>query len=225
MKKVFIISLILTSFNSVSQNKITRELNSFKNIKVFNGIEVNLVQASDNKAVITGEKSDKVKIKIQNDILRISLTFPETLANKKAKVELYYNSPLDIIDANEGAVITSKKIKQSDVEIKAQEGAFVNMIVDVDYLKVKSSSGAVVKLSGNTKNQTVNVDLGANYHGYKLKVKNVNIVRAASGAKAEVNCGGTLDAKVSFGGTIFYKGEPKVLKEKKVVGGVIKNRT
>ena len=99
------------------------------------------------------------------------------------------------------------------------------MVVDVKHLKVKSTSGSVIKLSGNAKNQTVNVDLGANYHGYKLQVAAMNIVRAGSGAKAEVQSGETLDAKVSFGGSIFYKGKPEVLKDKKVIGGVIEHRS
>ena len=47
-------------------------------------------------------------------------------------------------------------------------------------------------------------------------------IRAGSGAKAEVNAGETLNAKVSFGGSIFYKGNPEVIKDKKVAGGIIK---
>ena len=116
-------------------------------------------------------------------------------------------------------------MNQQVVEIKAQEGAFINMVVDVIHLRVKSTSGSVIKLTGTTKNQMVNVDLGANYHGYKLHVEGMNIVRAGSGAKAEVHSGETLDAKVSFGGSIFYKGKPDVLKDKKVIGGVIEHRS
>ena len=36
--------------------------------------------------------------------------------------------------------------------------------------------------------------------------------------------GTTLNAKVSFGGSIFYKGEPEVVKDKKVIGGIIQKR-
>jgi hypothetical protein len=50
------------------------------------------------------------------------------------------------------------------------------------------------------------------------------MVKAGTGAKAEVLAGEILNAKVSFGGSIFYKGNPKVVKDKKVIGGIIQKR-
>lgn len=225
MKNVLAVSLLFVSFLTLAQNKITKDLGSFKTLKVYNGIDVKLVKSDKTYAVITGEKSEKVRFKADNDRLKIVLTFPETSAEGKAKITLYYKNDIAVIDANEGALITSADLRQNMVEIKAQEGAFINMVVKVKHLKVKSTSGAVVKLTGEAKNQTVHVDLGANYHGYNVNVSAMNIVRAGSGAKAEVQSGETLDAKVSFGGSIFYKGKPEVLKDKKVIGGVIEHRS
>lgn len=208
-----------------AQTRITKSLGEFSTIKVYNGIDVELIKSTENKITVTGEKAEKVTIKNKNNTLKISLKFPETTADGKVKVKLNYATILKIIDANEGATITGKGIKQTQIEIKAQEGAFINMVVDVKHLKVKSSSGAVIKLSGTTKNQNVNADLGGMYHGYKLMVSDLNHVRAGSGSKVEVQAGETLDAKVSFGGSIFYKGKPEVFKNKKVIGGVIEHRS
>lgn len=208
-----------------AQTTITKSLGEFSTIKVYNGIDVELIKSTENKITVTGEKAEKVTIKNKNNTLKISLKFPETTADGKVKVKLNYATILKIIDANEGATITGKGIKQTQIEIKAQEGAFINMVVDVKHLKVKSSSGAVIKLSGTTKNQNVNADLGGMYHGYKLMVSDLNHVRAGSGSKVEVQAGETLDAKVSFGGSIFYKGKPEVFKNKKVIGGVIEHRS
>ena len=60
------------------------------------------------------------------------------------------------------------------------------------------------------------------YHGYDLKVSDNTTVKAGTGAKAEVKAGETLHVKVSFGGSVFYKGSPEVIKNKKVAGGIIK---
>ncbi len=225
MKRFIFLSMFLVGVLASAQNEIEKDLGSFKVLKIYNGIDVELIKSDKTRAVVTGSKSEKVKFKSENDKLKIVLSFPETTAEGKAKVALYYANDIQIVDANEGAVVTSKDLNQQTVEIKAQEGAFINMVVNVKHLKVKSTSGSVIKLSGNAKNQTVNVDLGANYHGYKLQVAAMNIVRAGSGAKAEVQSGETLDAKVSFGGSIFYKGKPEVLKDKKVIGGVIEHRS
>ncbi|MEX6626756.1 DUF2807 domain-containing protein [Tenacibaculum pacificus] len=224
IKKIIFLSLILMPFLSTAQTTVTKKLGEFSIVKVFNGIDVVLVKSTENKIIITGEKAEKVTVKSKNNTLKISLKFPETIADNKVKITLYYESILQIIDANEGAVVTGKDIEQPTIEIKAQEGAFINMVVKVKHLKVKSSSGAVVKLSGSAKNQNVEANLGGMYHGYNLSITDLNYIRAGSGSKVEVQSGETLDAKVSFGGSIFYKGTPEILKEKKVIGGVIEHR-
>lgn len=208
-----------------AQTTITKELESFYNVKVYNGIDLELIKSEDSKIIVTGEKAEKVKIKIEGYTLKVLLKFPETTADGKVKATLYYKEALDIIDANEGATVTGKDIDQKKIEIKAQEGAFINLVVNVKHLDVKSSSGGVIKLSGSTKNQNVNADLGGMYHGYNLAVEETTIVKAGSGSKVEVQAGETLDAKVSFGGSIFYKGKPEVFRDKKVIGGVIEHRS
>lgn len=225
MKKLAFLSLFLMTVLASAQTKIEKKLGDFTTVKVYNGIDLKLVKSDESKIIITGEKAEKVKIKTSGNTLKVSLRFPETTADGKVKATLYYASTLKTIDANEGAIITSKDIEQSQIEIKAQEGAFINMVVKVKHLKVKSSSGAVIRLSGTSKNQTVDADLGGMYHGYKLEVTDMTMVRAGSGSKVEVQSGETLDAKVSFGGSIFYKGTPEVFKDKKVIGGVIEQRS
>ena len=225
MKKLAFLSLFLMTVLASAQTTINKKLGDFTTVKVYNGIDVELVKSEESKIIVTGEKAEKVKIKTSGNTLRISLRFPETTADGKVKVTLYYASNLKTIDANEGAIITGKNIEQTQIEIKGQEGAFINLVVKVKHLRVKSSSGAVIRLSGASKNQTVDADLGGMYHGYKLQVSDMTMVRAGSGSKVEVQSGETLDAKVSFGGSIFYKGTPEVFKDKKVIGGVIEHRS
>ena len=221
MKKYIVNILLLLSISVFSQTTITKTLGDYTTLKVYNGIDVKLIKSDKQELVITGEKSDKVKIKNTNNTLKIYLRFPETLANGKVKVVLYYSKNIQTIDANEGATITAKDFKQSQLEVKVQEGALINMVIETKHLNVKSVSGGVVKLTGTTKNQNIEVTDSGVYHAYNLKSTGSSIVRAAIGGKAEVNVGEILDAKIRFGGTIFYKGTPEVLKTKKVLGGKI----
>ncbi|APG65815.1 DUF2807 domain-containing protein [Tenacibaculum todarodis] len=225
MKKLAIISLFLIAGIASAQTKITKTITDFSELKVYNGIEVELIKSDKQEVEITGEKAEKVKIRNSGNTLKFSLKFPETSASGKVQIKLFYNKKIAIIDANEGAVITGKEISQPQIEVKAQEGAFINLVVKTKHLKVKSSSGGILKLSGTTKNQEVDVDLGGVYHGYNLEASTMSIIRAGSGAKAEVKASETLDLKVTFGGSIYYKGTPEVLKDKKVIGGVIEQRT
>ena len=222
MKKVVFVIAFLTSHFIFSQTTITKELGDFDKLKVYNGIELELIQSDEHKIEITGEKAEKVKVKNSNNTLKLTLKFPDLSADGKVNIKLYYNKEIKVIDANEGATITGKDIDQTQLEVKSQERAFINLVIKTKHLKVKSSSGGIIKLTGNSKNQDIDVDLYGIYHGYGLNITDNTTIRAGSGAKAEVFAGETLNAKVSFGGSIFYKGNPEVIKDKKVAGGIIK---
>lgn len=228
MKKIIIICLLMLGFTTLAQTKIEKNLGDYSILKVFNGIEVELIKSKDQKIEITGEKSEIVKIKNVDSILKLSLPFSLTPENNSADgkvlIKIFYNKSIPVIDANEGSTITGKEITQDKLEVNSQERAFINLVVDVKHLEVRASSGGIIKLSGSTKNQTVDVDLYGIYNGYNLETKSNSTVKAGTGAKAEVLAGETLNAKVSFGGSIFYKGNPEVIKDKKVIGGIIQKR-
>jgi len=187
-----------------------------------------LIKSDEQRLEITGEKSEMVKIKNVDNTLKLSLPFslkPENnAANGQVIIKLYYNSIIAVIDANEAATITGKEITQDKLEVNAQERAFINLVVNTKHLNVRASSGGIIKLTGTTKNQDVDVDLYGVYKGFALEASTNSTVYAGTGAKAEILTGETLNAKVSFGGSIFYKGNPEVLKDKKIIGGIIQKR-
>jgi len=224
MKNSVTIILLFFTVSFTAQTAITKNLGDFSILKVYNGIHIELIKSNEQKLVITGKKSKKVTVRNSRNTLKIALKFPETLANDNVSIQLFYKNPIIIIDANEGASITAKEFNQLQVEVKAQEGALINMVLTVKHLTVKSVLGGVVKLSGTTKNQTIETGNKGVYHGYKLITTGVSIVKSSLGGKTEISVGETLDAKVSFGGSIFYKGNPEVLKTKKVLGGIIESK-
>ena len=224
MKNHLVTLMLLCTITISTQTTITKNIGDFTTLKVYNGISLELIKSDVQQLVITGEKAEKVTIKNVRNILKVALKFPETLAKNKVSVVLYYNNKIDIIDANEGSSITAKEFKQQILEVRAQEGALINMVVEVKHLTVKSISGSVIKLTGTAKNQVVEAGNAGVYHGFNIKISNSSIVRASLGGKAEIFTGETLDAKVSFGGSIFYKGNPELLKTKKVLGGIIEEK-
>ena len=222
MKNSIITLLLITSISSFSQKIITKKIEDFYKIKVYNGIRLELLQSNESKIEISGDKADKIKIKNTEGILRVSLRFPELLAGDKVNVKLFYNKDIQTIDGNEGSKIIGKGINQTHLEVKAQEGASIKLDIKTKHLKVKSVTGGVIDLTGTSKNQDIELDLYGVYHGYNLFTSNSSTVKAGTGSKAEVYAGETLFAKVSFGSSILYKGKPEVIKNKKMAGGIIK---
>ena len=223
MKKLALL-LTLTCSIVFAQEPITKKLGDFNTLKVYNGLTVELVKSSKSKIEISGKKADDVSIKNSNGILKIRLKFPEGITSEDVKIKLHYSSVINVLDANEGAKIYSERvIKQQHLEVKVQEGGFINMPINTKYLVAKSVTGGAISLTGSTQNQTIEATTGGIYEAFDMQSKQA-IVTAASGARVEVKISEVLDAKVRFGGTIFYKGTPEVLKTKKIIGGTIKNK-
>ena len=228
MKKILLILIISLTHSIHSQTVVKKTLGDYSVLKVYNGIEVLLLQSKEQKIEIKGEKSEKVKIKNVNGVLKLSLPFslkPENNYGKgKVFITLYYNSNIDVIDANEGSIITGKEFHQEKLKVNSQERAFIDLALKVTHLNIRASSGGVIKLTGSSESQTVNIDLYGVYNGFGLNVTGNTNVFSGTGAKAEISAGKTLSAKVNFGGSIFYKGSPEVQKNKKVIGGIIQRR-
>jgi len=223
MKKL---ALLLTLSCSIlfAQEPITKKLGDFNTLKVYNGLTVEVQKSKTSKIEISGPKSEDVTVKNSNGILKIRLKFPESFVAEDVKIILYYNSNINVFDANEGGKIFSEEVvNQQHIEVKVQEGAIIEMPIETKHLVVKAVSGGFIELSGFTQNQTIEATTGATYKAFDVQSKQA-IVTAASGARAEVKISEVLDAKVRFGGTIFYKGTPEVLKTKKIIGGTIKDK-
>jgi hypothetical protein len=220
MKKLTLL-LFLTCSVVFGQETITKNLGDYTTLKVFNGLTVQLKKSNDSKVVISGSQSDEVVIKNADGILKIRLRFPESFTAEDVNIVLHYNKSIHILDANEGgSIVSNEKIKQQHLEVKVQEGARINVPVNVKHLTVKSVTGGIINIEGITQNQNVEVTTGAIYNAYNMQSKQC-IVVAASGGNANVNVSEILDAKVRFGGIIHYKGAPEVLKTKKIIGGTI----
>ncbi|HKJ06368.1 MAG TPA: head GIN domain-containing protein [Flavobacteriaceae bacterium] len=222
MKNKILIALLFLSAIAFAQEPITKNLGDFNTLKIFNGLSVELEKSNKAKLVITGSQADEVVVKNANGTLKIRLHFPENFIAEDVQVKLFYKNDIAILDANEGGLIFSEEtIKQKHLEVKAQEGASIKLPVKTEHLKVKSVTGGVIILEGKALNQLVEVTTGGIYKGENVKSAQA-VVTSASGGIVNVNVSDILDAKVRFGGNIYYKGKPKTIKEKKIIGGSIK---
>lgn len=228
MKKIFLL-LVLSSVTLFSQQKISKKLGDFNEVKVFSGLMVKLIKISDdstqNYVEIKGSNSEDVVVNNVNGLLKISVLFPKAFDSNNTFVKLYYTKNLDLIDANEGSIITSdKKITQDFIEIRAQEGAQIELNLNVNTLKVKTISGGNIALSGKVTNQTVIANTGGIYEGFNLQSKQ-GVVSSSTGAEVEVNVSDILNAKAKLRGFIYYLKEPKKIIKKSIIGGIIKSNS
>ena len=220
--KLFILLLGFTAF-SFAQDR-TQNLGDFNEIKIFNGLSVEIERSENSSIEISGEKTEDIVVKNVNGKLKVTLKFPELFNPDRVNIKIYYKEDILTLDANEGsAIFSDEDIDQVNLTIKTQEGAYIHVPVDVKYLTVKAVTGGSIKVRGTATNQEVEVTTGGVYEAYDLETEYADVI-AASGGNVEVSVSNMLDAKVRFGGNVYYKGDPEKVNSKKVFGGKIKSK-
>ncbi|WP_341215570.1 head GIN domain-containing protein [uncultured Wocania sp.] len=221
MKRLVTILSIFISTLAIAQNPIEKSIGEFSELKVFDLIEVELIKSKENKVVISGNNANDVIVNNKNGKLKIKMNLEEIFDGNNTKVKLYYTD-VEVIDVNEGAHVHSKdKIKQFEIDLKAQEGAKIDVKLNVSYANIKSVTGGVITTSGKSKNQKISLLTGGVYKGEELKTDTTEVTIKAAG-DAYVYASKLVDIKIRAGGDVFIYGNPENVNESRVFGGRVK---
>ncbi|MBQ4913382.1 DUF2807 domain-containing protein [Maribacter sp. MMG018] len=219
---LLLLFLVLGQTIEAQDTEITQKLEKFVELKGFDGLSINLIRSSENKAVIKGENTDKVAIVNNDGVLKIRMQIVKIFSGYKTFVDVYYTDDIKVIDVNEDARITSDGVIVQDVlELKAQEGGEIVVSAEVEQILIKSVSGGVIKASGISNLQDVQINTGGIYEGKALKTK-FSTVNVNAGSRAEIYASDYVKAAVKAGGEVIVYGNPPKLEEKTVFGGSIK---
>ncbi|RYJ53270.1 DUF2807 domain-containing protein [Flavobacterium petrolei] len=218
MKRLVIIAFVFLS--QFTNSQVTRNLGDFDEVKVFDKINVKLIEASENKIVVTGARADEVETVNKNGELKIRMPFPQLLSGDDIIVKLYFKN-LESIAVSEGSYVSSEKdFKQTSLDLNAKSGGEIKLEIDVDKVNIKANAGGIVTLSGKAKNQDVVITSGGILNAKDLETSQTTI-SVAAGGKSEIHASTLVDAKVRAGGSIFIYGKPKQINKEVFIGGTI----
>ncbi|MRX64344.1 head GIN domain-containing protein [Maribacter luteus] len=219
---VWLVVLLFICQISVAQDdKITQDLQPFSEVKAFDGLSINLIKSTENKAVISGVNTDNVVIVNNAGILKIRMQITKIFSGYRTFIDLYYTDKIVVVDVNEDARISSQEaITQDVLELKAQEGGELNINANVEQLLIKAVTGGVIKSSGTAKLQDVAINTGGVYEGKDLITK-FSTINVNAGSKAEIYASDYVKATVKAGGEVLVYGDPTKMDEKTVFGGII----
>jgi len=222
MKNILATFTFLITTMVFSQSEITKTIGEFSELKVYDLLEVELIKSNKNEVVISGRNKNDVVIVNKNGKLKIRMKLEESYDGNNTNVKLYYTN-VDVIDVNEGAKIRSNdKIKQYEIELRAQEGGEINLELKVTTATIKSVTGGIIHASGKSQSQDVTIGTGGVYKGKDLKTESTEIAIRAGG-EADVNATDILDIKIRAGGDVYVYGDPKKVNKSKALGGRIKH--
>ncbi|WP_228853095.1 head GIN domain-containing protein [Aegicerativicinus sediminis] len=218
MKNIAFLIFFLSTTVMFSQK--VREIGDFNEVKVYDRIDVKMVQSNTNKVEIHGEDLTDVEIVNKNGVLKIRMDIEKTLHGEDNYVILYFTG-VNIIDGNEGAFIsTETSLKQESIELRSQEGARLDIKLEVTSVDIKAVTGGGIKTTGSAKYQDININTGGIYEGEDFITENTTIAIKAAG-EAAVNASKQVDAKVRAGGDIRIYGNPEKVNEDTALGGRI----
>lgn len=218
MKKIILIAFVMISQFNFSQTTI--KLEDFDELKVFDQLNVTLIPSDENKVVVTGKNESNFETVNKNGVLKLRMSVTKMLSGADTKVTLYFKN-IQSIDANEGSIVSCKDdFKQTTIQLSVQEGAMIELELDVDNTTTKLNSGGIINLSGKAVTQKVTITSGGIFNGKNLETSQT-IVSVSAGGSADVNASTLVDAKVNAGGTITIYGKPKQIKQQAFAGGTI----
>ncbi|MEO1012823.1 MAG: head GIN domain-containing protein [Bacteroidota bacterium] len=223
MKHTIWLVVLLCNLHTMGaqDEKLTKDLKKFSQIKVFDGLSVNLIKSNTNKAVITGANTDKVAIVNNKGVLKLRMEIGKLFSGYRTFIDLYYTEKLVVIDVNEDARISSQEtIKQDVLELKSQEGGELSVKAEVEQLLIKAITGGIIKASGKADLQDVTINTGGIYEGKGL-LTGFSTVNVNAGSKAEIYARDYVKATVKAGGEVLVHGDPTKMEEKTVFGGKI----
>ena len=215
--RILIIILFVSSF---AQSQALK-LGEFNEVRVFDGIRLTIIPSEADSLVVEGKNKSYLSVKNKNGRLYIRMDIKKRLGGFNTTVALFNSNLLETICANEGAFVSSQDVLfQPSITLKAQEGAEIEALLDVQKVKTKTGSGGIVSLKGAAKVQDHSAVTGGIVKAETLDSEQVE-VRVKAGGKAAVRATELAEIKVSLGGTVRVYGEPKKLVQSVAIGGNI----
>lgn len=220
MKCLSTIVLSLCAFIVFGQRIIEKEVGDFHTIKVFDLIEVNLIQANENKILIKGQNTEDIVFANRDGVLKLRMKLDKKFTGENTVIEVFYQD-IELVDANEGAVITlNEMITQNNITLKSQEGAKIIAGLKVEYLEIRAVTGGIVAASGTANLQNVVINTGGIYEARNLKTEKTDI-KISAGGEAEIHAREKVEIDIKAGGDIIVFGNPNQVYKKTFVGGRI----
>jgi len=218
MKRIILALFVMISQLSFSQTTI--KLEDFDELKVFDQLNVTLIPSNENKVVITGKNESSFEAVNKNGVLKLRMSVTKMLSGADTKITLYFKN-IQSIDANEGSIVSCRdEFKQTTIQLSTQEGAMIDVELDVDNTTAKLNSGGIINVSGKAVTQKATITSGGILNAKNLETSQTT-VSVSAGGSADVNASTLVDAKVNAGGTITIYGKPKQIKQQAFAGGTI----
>lgn len=197
------------SGNVIEQN---RNLSGFENVKASSGVDVVLMQGSQDKVVVKADDNlaDKITTKVEGNTLVVAVQRNTSIRNAKSfKVLVTASNLKQILSSGGSDVFSEGAITAESLTIKASGGSDLKLDLNVKDLTCDISGGSDANLKGKAQYMTVTARGGSDFEGKNFTAENCKL-KVQGGSDAYVYVTGEISMEAHGASDIHYKGNPKI---------------
>ncbi|MDX1652736.1 MAG: DUF2807 domain-containing protein [Brumimicrobium sp.] len=225
--RIFIASLILlTTVYTVAQESAEQKLSDFESLIVQGRFTVDIKQSDDMRSVAVkhSPEVDLDKLSYTYTGKKLTIKYSGSLLNDVDLHLTLYVKKFSYIEAKQGAEVRVDKkfdFKDQPLTLKADSGGKLSVNIEAPWVVAEITKGGSIRVTGKTEVFTAEIKTGGTIGAAHLESETVNAKISLGG---EIICYPLkhLDAQVTSGGTISYKGKPSV-DQKIRLGGTIES--
>ncbi len=218
-----------SSYETVSGNgkvvEETRDLAGFTGVKVSAGIDVLLSQADDFSVRVEADENliALIETRIDGDLLEVG-TDQVNIRNAKAKRVHVCLPELRKLRINSaGDCIGQNAFECGDLQLDINSAGDLRLELEAKHIDLNISSSGDCRLSGACDHFDADLSSAGDLDAYDLVAKVVE-VSVSSAGDARVHATDEISMQASSAGSIYYRGNPKVVLSNASSGGEIVKR-
>ncbi|MBR2050161.1 MAG: DUF2807 domain-containing protein [Rikenellaceae bacterium] len=226
MKKIMlVVAALVIAFAANAQNDVRREwLGTFSSISLGGDMKVTLVPIEEGgqpMLIVKAEDRElsKLKYTINN---KGELSVRESTSRKRTtrtEIEIHF-AAVDAIEVVSSDVEVAGLIDVPILDIIVSNGGFFKAEIDTEDVMIKATGQSTVDLKGRARYLIADVTVA------KIDLRQLESmsaeVQASQRGEVSVFCTERLAATANFGGTVFYRGNPSILRaNSKLLGSSI----
>ena len=197
------------SGNVIEQN---RNLSGFQKVKASSGVDVVLMQGSQDKVVVKADDNlaDKITTKVDGNILVVGVERNTSIRNAKSfKVLVTVSSLKGIMSSGGSDVYSEGPIQVEALDVKASGGSDLKLDLNVKELTCDISGGSHANIKGKAQYMSITARGGSDFEGKNLTAENCKL-KVQGGSDAYVYVTGEISMEAHGASDIHYKGSPKI---------------
>ena len=222
---MLVVAALVIAFAANAQNDVRREwLGTFSSISLGGDMKVTLVPIEEGgqpMLIVKAEDRElsKLKYTINN---KGELSVRESTNRKRTtrtEIEIHF-AAVDAIEVVSSDVEVAGLIDVPILDIIVSNGGFFKAEIDTEDVMIKATGQSTVDLKGRARYLIADVTVA------KIDLRQLESmsaeVQAAQRGEVSVFCTERLAATANFGGTVFYRGNPSILRaNSKLLGSSI----